>query len=454
MAPAILWFRRDLRLEDHPALLSAAKRADRVLALFVLDERLLDGAGPARRTFLYRCLRDLDAQLGGRLTVVRGKPAEVVPELAGRIGAESVHVSIDAGPYGRERDDEVQRALAEIDVEWVESGSPYAVTPGFVSKGNGEPYKVFTPFRRAWAVHGRPRPVESGGSVTEWMSEVDGVGIPADDDLAGVSLPEAGEAAALRKWRAFLDSGLDAYHQDRDRPDLAGTSGMSVYLRWGCVHPRTLLADLAGDRGHGASSYRNELAFREFYADVLWNWPRSASDNFDKRFDGIRLDTGDDAWERFSAWCAGTTGFPLVDAGMRQLRSEAWMHNRVRMLVASFLVKDLHLPWWWGARYFMEHLVDGDLASNQHGWQWAAGSGTDAAPYFRVFNPTTQAERFDPDGTYIRRHVPELREVEGKAVHQPWKLPDGPPNGYPGPMVDHAHERQEALARYAEIKNP
>ncbi|WP_258345557.1 cryptochrome/photolyase family protein [Saccharopolyspora gregorii] len=452
-APAVLWFRRDLRVRDHPALAAAARDGRRVIGVFVLDEALLAPAGPPRRTFLYRCLRELDASLGGRLLVLRGAPAQVLPELVAEVGAGSVHVSADTGPYGRERDERVRDALGEV--EWVATGSPYAVTPGRVTKRDGTAYQVFTPFRRAWDEHGRPAPADTDGSTADWLlpRKVRAAGIPADEDLGGVVLPPAGERAALERWDDFRASALTGYDRDRDRPDRAGTSRMSPYLKWGCVHPRTLLADLACEVGDGASSYRNELAFRDFYADVLWHRPDSARHNFDTRYDRIRLDTDADAWDRFGEWCAGRTGFPIVDAGMRQLLAEGWMHNRVRMVVASFLVKDLHLPWWWGARHFMRHLVDGDLASNQHGWQWAAGSGTDAAPYFRVFNPITQGTRFDPDGAYVREHVPELRGLDAKSTHRPWTLPDGPPNGYPPPIVEHGVERQEALARYGEIKN-
>ncbi|MCX2733188.1 deoxyribodipyrimidine photo-lyase [Saccharopolyspora sp. NFXS83] len=453
-APAILWFRRDLRVRDHPALAAAGDGGRRVIGVFVLDEALLAPAGPVRRTFLYRCLRELDASLGGRLLVLRGDPAEALAELVAEVGADSVHVSADAGPYGRERDERVRAALGER-VEWVATGSPYAVTPGRITKRDGTAYKVFTPFRRAWEEHGRPAPAETDESTADWWlpRKVRAAGIPEDEDLDGTVLPPAGERAALERWDDFRDFSLTGYDGDRDRPDRAGTSRMSPYLRWGCVHPRTLLADLDGGTGDGARSYRNELVFREFYADVLWHWPDSARYNFDSRFDRIRLDTGGDARERFEDWCAGRTGFPIVDAGMRQLLAVGWMHNRVRMVVASFLVKDLHLPWWWGARHFMRHLVDGDLASNQHGWQWSAGSGTDASPYFRIFNPITQGTKFDPDGSYVREHVPELRGLGAKQAHQPWTLPDGPPNGYPPPMVEHGVERQEALARYGEIKN-
>jgi deoxyribodipyrimidine photo-lyase len=443
---AVLWFRRDLRTGDHAALLAAAERSDSALGVFVLDERLLGPAGASRRNFLFDCLRSLDEQLSGRLLVARGRPVDVLPAVTRAVGASAVYVSEDCAPYGRARDDEVAAAL---DVDLVRAGSPYAVTPGRVSKQDGTPYRVFTPFYRAWLAHGWRRPADTGPSTVRWLEPPERFRVPIPDSVPhGVDLPAAGERAASLRWAAFRAGTLDGYDTQRDRPDQPGTSRMSVYLKWGCVHPRTLLADLAGA---GAERYRAELAWREFHADVLWHRPETARGNYDQRFDGVRYDSGVDADEGYAAWCAGRTGYPLVDAGMRQLLAEGWMHNRVRMVVASFLVKDLHLPWWLGARHFMRHLVDGDLASNQLNWQWVAGSGTDAAPYFRVFNPVAQGTRFDPDGDYVRRYVPELRTVAGKRVHEPWLLPGGPPDGYPTPIVEHAHERQVALSRYAEI---
>ncbi|CAL9645141.1 Deoxyribodipyrimidine photo-lyase [Actinosynnema sp. ALI-1.44] len=417
----VVWFRRDLRVADHPALLAAAERASRGLALYVLDPRLLKVAGRPRVDFLFRCLRTLDAKLGGRLMVVSGNPVEVVPEVAASVGASSVHVSADAGPYGRERDEAVGQR-----VELVRAGSPYAVTPGRVLKGDGSPYRVFSPFRKAWAEHGWRTPADTDESTVDWIEPARGERLPRGD-----LLPDVRDL-----WEEFRDERLPDYADDRNRPDLDRTSRLSAFLRWGVVHPRTLLADLGRDKGSVA--FRSELAWRDFYADVLWHQPRSARRNLDRRFDRMELDLDR---ERFAAWCEGRTGYPFVDAGMRQLLAEGWMHNRVRMVVASFLVKDLHLPWWWGARHFMKHLVDGDLASNQHGWQWVAGTGTDAAPFFRVFNPVTQGEKFDPEGDYVRRYVPELRDVPGREVHQPRD-----------PVVDHAHERAVALARYAAIK--
>jgi deoxyribodipyrimidine photo-lyase len=332
------------------------------------------------------------------------------------------------------------------------------VAPGRVRKDDGEHYRVFTPFRRAWLAHGWRRPADTGAGTVEWRDPRDRDGGPRavavpDDEPVDAELPAAGEDAAMARWREFLDGAVGRYGADRDRPDRDGTSRMSVHLKYGTVHPRTLLADLASRSSASAEAFRSELAWREFYADILFQRPDSARGNYDRAFDALPLASGKAARTAFEAWCEGRTGFPIVDAGMRQLREQAWMHNRVRMIVASFLVKDLHLPWWWGARHFMRLLVDGDLASNQHGWQWTAGSGTDASPYFRVFNPITQGERFDPDGEYVRRFVTELRDVPGKAVHQPWRLPDGIPDGYPEPMVDHRAERLEALARYEQVRS-
>jgi deoxyribodipyrimidine photo-lyase len=454
---AVVWFRRDLRVRDQPMFLAAAEAAPRALGLFVLDPALLEPAGAARCTFLYRSLRDLDAALGGKLLVVRGDPTDVVPRIAAAVDAATVHVAADFGPYGSARDEAVATALAEDNRELVRTGSPYAVAPGRVRKSDGEPFRVFTPFRRAWAQHGWRRPADTDASTLDWLDPKadDGgpraVAIP-DDESLDAELPAAGEQAAHDQWAAFIGDAVTRYGTDRDRPDKQGTSRMSVYLKYGLIHPRTLLADLASRRSESVETYRTEIAWREFYADILHQRPDSARQNYDQSFDALPVAEGQQARERFAAWCDGRTGFPIVDAGMRQLREQAWMHNRVRMIVASFLVKDLHLPWWWGARHFMRLLVDGDLASNQHGWQWTAGSGTDASPYFRVFNPITQGEKFDPDGAYVRRFVPELRGIEGRKVHQPWALPDGVPEGYPEPMVDHKAERLEALARYERVK--
>jgi deoxyribodipyrimidine photo-lyase len=282
-----------------------------------------------------------------------------------------------------------------------------------------------------------------------WARVVEGQGLP-QPPAVDAELPEPGEAAARRAARRFVERALGGYADARDRPDLDATSRLSPYLKWGCIHPRQLLARLGRSAAHDA--FRTELCWREFYADVLWHRPDTVRRAFLPAMRRMEVDTGSATDAAFRAWAGGRTGYPIVDAGMRQLAAEGWMHNRVRMIVASFLVKDLHLDWTRGARFFMEHLVDGDLASNHHGWQWVAGTGTDAAPYFRVFNPVSQGRRYDPGGDYVRRWVPELRGVAGRAVHEPWALAGGPPDGYPPRLVDHADERAEALRRYDAVR--
>lgn len=428
--PTVLWFRRDLRLRDLPALLDAAEPDGDVLACYVLDPRLRASSGPRRLQYLYDALRELDEALAGRLMVTQGRPEKRIPALAESVGASAVHVSADFTPFGRRRDNAVREALGDIAFE--ESGSPYLVSPGRVVKDNGEPYKVFTPFFGAWREHGWRAPAKSGAESANWIepTELDGrVEIPD----AGVELDlPAGEEAALRQWKKFVDDDLAGYADDRNRPDLSATSRMSAHLKFGTIHPRTMVVDLG--RGTGAQAYLRELAFRDFYAAVVNEWPDSVWWNWNNSFDAMEVNDDAEAEQAFAAWKAGRTGYPIVDAGMRQLSETGWMHNRVRMIVASFLVKDLHLPWQWGARWFLEQLVDGDMANNQHGWQWAAGTGTDAAPYFRVFNPTTQGDKFDPDGTYVRRWIPELGTAD-----------------YPDPIVDHRAERVEALRRYSAL---
>jgi deoxyribodipyrimidine photo-lyase len=444
--PTLLWFRRDLRLHDHPAVNAAADNADgaHVLACFVLDPRLEASSGRRRLQFLGDTLRQLRDDLGGRLLVTRGLPEQQIPRIAAEIEASSVHISQDFAPFGRGRDERVRAALGSVPL--VATGSPYLVSPGRVTKKDGSPYQVFTPFLSRWREVGWRAPAKSGAASARWLDpaqlRIDQCEIPdpgADLDVA------TGEGAARKLWKSFVDNGLARYGDDRNRPGAQGTSRMSAHLKFGTIHPRTLAADL-DSRGSGAQAYLRELAFRDFYADVLHHRPVSAWRNWNREFDGIATDTGAEAKRRFEAWKAGETGFPFVDAGMRQLRETGFMHNRVRMVVASFLVKDLHLPWQWGAEWFLDQLVDGDMANNQHGWQWCAGCGTDAAPYFRVFNPAKQGEKFDPSGDYIRRWVPELRSVDDVHLRRGER-----PDAYPAPIVDHGAERAEALRRFQSI---
>jgi deoxyribodipyrimidine photo-lyase len=445
----IVWFRRDLRLADHPALAAATAAHDRVVALFVHDPALAGPSGANRVAYLHATLDALDADLDGLLVERHGDPVTVVPRLAAEVEAPAVYLAEDFGPYGRRRDDLVEERLVADGRTLERVGSPYAVSPGSVFTKGGTPFKVFTPFSKAWRAHGWDQPIGAPRSARFLEGVAGGERPKTPQPTARTGLPPAGERAAHDAADAFLSEHVDDYAEARDRPDQDATSRLSPHLKYGTIHPRQLLARL-GDQ-QGPTTWASELCWREFYADVLFHWPQSARRNFAEAMDGLAWDTGKRADERFEAWTQGQTGYPIVDAGMRQLLDEGWMHNRVRMIVASFLVKDLHVDWRLGARWFLDHLVDGDLASNQHGWQWTAGTGTDAAPFFRVFNPTSQGKRFDPDGDYVRRYVPELRGIEGAAVHEP------PTAGgdlfsegvdYPAPIVDHAAERDEALARY------
>ncbi len=448
MSRTVVWFRRDLRLAENP--LTAAASADgEVVPLFVVDPAF-DRSGAARRAFMADALRSLGASMGGALVYRHGDPITTVPAFAAEVGAALVIVSDDFGPYGRRRDAAVADRLATDGRTLRRVGSPYVHAPGSVRKDDGTPYAVFTPFSRRWQMLTAPERVAESHD-TDWYGApavpCDG---PPERPDPGHDLPVADEVTAHRMFDEFdRRGGLDHYADDRNVPAIEGTSRMSPYLRWGIVHPNQLIHRLRPMPSHDV--FRSELCWRDFYADILATRPETAWTNLKPQMNAMPVDTDERARSRFDAWAAGTTGYPIVDAGMRQLLATGWMHNRVRMVVASFLIKDLHLPWQWGARHFMRHLIDGDLASNNHGWQWAAGTGTDAAPYFRIFNPVSQSERFDADGEYIRRWVTELAHTPANAIHAPWASKRGIPLGYQAPIVDHADERAEALARYSMV---
>ncbi len=442
---SVMWFRRDLRLTDNEALVAAA-RAGSVTPLFVIDPKFFERSGAPRLAFLLRNLHELNKSMDGALVVRTGDPIDVVPAVAREVGATRVFAAKDFAPYGQVRDVQVDTALRKVGAELCSVGSVYAVDPGSVRKADNTPYAVFTPFSKIWLAQGWSTPLPQPKVVWHGVPSVTSEDLPAEPECAA-ALPPAGEHAAWTLWESFRDSALNGYADTRNNPDVNGTSQLSPYLRFGIVHPRSLLAELGDSKSHAV--FRSELCWREFYADVLFHQPRTVWENLQPKMNKMTHDTGADAVTRFEVWCRGETGFPIVDAGMKQMLATGWMHNRVRMIVASFLVKDLHLPWQWGAKFFMRHLVDGDIASNNHGWQWTAGTGTDASPYFRIFNPISQGERFDPQGSFVRQWIPELRELENDAVHSPWTL--GLLNPYIPPMVDHAEERLISLDRYKAV---
>ena len=441
---SIIWFRRDLRISDHPSLLAAIEEADAIVPVFILDKTLIDATGTKRLAYLANSLRALDESLNNSLHVMVGDQVEVLKELMKRYEATTVHISQEFEPYGVARDARVEAAGINL----VRTGSPYAVAPGRVRKpSDGLNYRVYTPFYNAWCVHGWRKPAETPKKINTVKPLESDRNFPTWQLPAGTSITEAGEKAAFKRWEWFQKNGLDNYDEARNMAGIDGTSKLSAHLKWGEIHPRTLLANLGESKAH--TVFRKEIAWREFYADVLHNNPHTENEYYAERFAEMRYNKPDAAFE---AWKQGRTGYPFVDAAMRQLVTEGWMHNRTRMVVASFLVKDLHLEWQLGADFFKEHLVDFDVASNAHGWQWTAGCGTDASPYYRVFNPIEQGKRFDEKGDYIRKYVPELAHLSASEIHEPWLFLDGYSNNYPERIVDHAVERLDSLARLQEIK--
>lgn len=463
----IHWFRRDLRLSDNTAL-NAALAVGHVVPVFIIDPALLRGDrfSPARFSFLLDGLVALDRDLrarGSGLVVRVGDPRAVLPELVEQTGAAAVFANRDYTPFAVRRDAQVAAAL----------GCPLHLhddlllhSPGEIRTKEGRPYTVFTPFKRAWLALPKRVATTSGGCFAD-RDAIEGGPIPTPADL-GVTvwpgrLPPAGEAAAQRRLEAFTRAAIYGYREQRNQlfadpfaEDAPPTSGLSPYLRFGMLSPRQAYAAAvesknrttrASDRD-SADVWISELIWRDFYNHILAHFPHVLTRHFRPEYEVVPFRRGGDDLAR---WQAGTTGYPVVDAAMRQLAAIGWMHNRARMIVASFLTKHLLIHWKAGDDHFMRHLLDGDPAANNGGWQWAAGTGTDAQPYFRIFNPVSQSQQFDPTGAYIRHFVPELRAVPDRLIHTPWLMPT-PPKDYPLPIVDHALARQRALEAFKALK--
>ncbi len=413
--------------------------------------------------FLLSALRSLDEELrrlGRPLVVRRGEPLLALQQIREEADAGPVFAQADSSPYAQRRD---SRVASQLPVEW--TGTSAIRPPGSVLKADGDPYVVYSPFRDRWEEGDLPRPEDLLPPPTS---------LPAGPQLAAEAVPDdpphedtegfpASESAARKRLHQFVagDRGLQEYADMRDRVDMAGTSRLSPYLRFGLLSPREVfvtaqarLSDLedASER-RGARTWLDEMIWRDFYLHILHFFPQARLRSFRAKYRGLPWQNDEAAFE---AWKAGQTGYPFVDAAMRQLFTSGWMHNRARMVTASFLVKDLLIDWRWGERYFMQQLLDGDPASNNGGWQWAAGTGTDAAPYFRIFNPIRQGEKHDPEGRYIRRWLPELEGVPDKFIHEPWKMSPAEQRkascligeDYPEPIVDHGQARERALHAY------
>ena len=450
----IFWFRRDRRLGDNLALNGCAQAAIKdgdktVIPVFWANDKDFQSLSGIRQHSLSESLVALDASMEKSLQVVLSPDMSGLVDFAKKQKVHFIHATESFDPEGIAEQRSLAAKLRGTGVELILEDSYYAVKPGTVVKpSDGTAYRVYTPFFRAWFQIGWPAPAKLAKGFV-WAARKGASQVPKPTKPSPIAV-RAGEKFALETFKRFQKKSLYDYSDNRNRADMSGTSHLSHALAHGEIHPRTLLAELSDVEGHLV--FRKEIAWREFYADVLFRNQHTIDDYYEPRYKNMRYDTGAKAKAKLERWQQGKTGFPMVDAGMRQLLATGWMHNRVRMIVASFLIKDLHLEWQQGARWFEENLSDFDPASNSHGWQWTAGCGTDASPYYRVFNPILQGYKFDPNGDYVRKFIPELSHLAGKEVHEPWSLVDGLVNGYPEPMLDHGAERDESLARLKEIK--
>ncbi len=471
MSTALVWFRRDLRCHDHAALRQALLAHERVHCAFVFDTVILAPLPRRDRRveFILRAVEELAAALramGGDLIVRRGDPREEIPRLAAELGATAVYANRDYEPAAIARDAEVNRRLASADSCLLDFKDQVIFERDEVMTQGGTPFSVFTPYRNAWLKRLRPADLDPqaieplAGSLAapragDRLPSLEELGFVATD-LAALRLP-TGMSGAQMLFRDFAER-IDDYAAKRDFPAQKGCSYLSAHLRFGTVSIRQLAAYAHAQSGRGAATWLSELIWRDFYHAILWHHPRVVSGCFKPEFDALHWD---DAPELLAAWQAGRTGYPLVDAAMRQLDQAGWMHNRLRMVTASFLMKDLGIDWRRGEAWFAEKLLDFDLAANNGGWQWAASTGCDAQPWFRIFNPVTQSEKFDPEGRFILRYVPELSRVPIKHIHAPWRMNVADQAGcgviigrdYPAPVVDHAVARERTLGRYKSIRS-
>ena len=481
-ASVLVWFRRDLRLDDHTALSHALRHSDQVFGVFVFDTTILGKLPPQDRrvAFIHASVQELDATWreraalpGAGLLVRHGEAAHEIVELAQQLGVQAVFIHHDDEPEALARDAQVIGALANVGISFQSFKDHVVFERSEVLTQGGNPYGVFTPYKNAWLkkvtphdLAERPTPIEPGQlaavpkALQKEMPSLKAMGFE-DMDLAALHIhPGVSGAQALLK---DFDKRMSHYEDTRNFPAVKGPSYLSVHLRFGTVsirqlarlaHPRAMKGDA------GAQTWLSELIWRDFYHQVLHHHPHVVSRSFKPEYDQIHWDKDKQAKALFAAWCEGRTGYPLVDAAMAQINQSGYMHNRLRMVVASFLVKDLGIDWRWGEAYFAQHLIDFDLAANNGGWQWASSSGCDAQPYFRIFNPINQSEKFDPQGKFIKRYLPQLAGLSDKSIHAPWLAKPlelqaaGVALGknYPLPVVDHAQARAKTLLRYSVVK--
>ena len=465
------WLRRDLRLHDNLALHAALATGAKVLPVFVLDPSLLcsERMGLPRLKFMLAGLAALGEslrELGGELLIQQGEPRTVLSQVVRSFGAAAVYANRDYTPFAVQRDRSVANAL-DVPLHLFDDAMVHP--PGQTLKADGSPFVVYSPYKRQWLV--LPKPEVVSYSIREGqlhhLPGIERQPMPSLADLgfgSTINVPVAGEAEAARRLARFTGGAVFDYSVQRDilavDPFADGgegaTSGLSPYFRFGMLSPRQAYHAAQSARSAAASAsqresvdaWMSELAWRDFYMHILFHFPRVHNSSFRPEYEQVDFR---EAPEELKAWQEGRTGFPVVDAAMRQLNSIGWMHNRARMIVASFLTKDLLISWREGEAFFMKQLIDGDPAANNGGWQWSAGTGTDAQPYFRIFNPVSQSKKFDPQGSYIRRWLPELQAVPDSFIHEPWTM-ESPPKDYPPRIVDHPMARERALAAFRAVK--
>lgn len=452
----LVWIRRDLRLRDHKALAQASQECEGIAVVFVFDPIILKRlkASDRRLSFLHESLTELDSELrekGSRLLVRHGDPKIEIPRLAKQLGAQKVFANKDYEPYAKARDSHVQRTLRAEGIEF-ESFKDQVIFESreVLTKSDGT-FRVFTPYKNAWLEKLRSSDLEEAKVQRNAFLPASALkGLVQDFSLSELGFQKtelwlkAGETAALARLKRFQNK-IDDYKKARDFPSVDGTSGLSVHLRFGTISTRACAREALLHKSEGASTWLNELIWRDFYHMILDQNPYVAEGSFKKECDRIHWPG---SMDHFEAWCEGRTGYPIVDAAMRHFNETGWMHNRLRMIVASFLTKDLLVDWRLGEAYFAENLLDFDLAANNGGWQWSASTGCDAQPYFRIFNPSSQSEKFDPEGKFIRTQIPELKNE--KNIHAPEA--DSLFSKYPAPIVSHSAQRAKALALFKDLK--
>lgn len=470
---ALFWHRRDLRTSDNVGLSAAVQRWPRVVGVFCLDAALLqpEEVAAVRVAYLLGCLQALQAQyaqLGSQLLVLKGQPEQAISQLATQLQAGSVYWNLDVEPYAQTRDRKVEETLKEAGIPTQTFWDQLLHAPDAIQTTSQQPYTVYTPFWRNWSSRPKASPLPDlehlTGLTAEELAQAKSTGIVAIPSLKDLGFPpvdalflEPGPAPALAQLETFTQGSITNYQEQRNLPSLVGTSQLSPALKFGAIGIRTVwaatltaLEDVRSDEVRASiQTWQQELAWREFYQQAMYHFPELAEGPYRRQWNYFPWENNLD---QFQAWCAGQTGYPIVDAAMRQLNQTGWMHNRCRMIVASFLTKDLIINWQWGERYFMQKLIDGDLSANNGGWQWSASSGMDPKP-LRIFNPTTQTQKFDPEGDYIRQWVPELRSADTADLVTGKLSPlDCHQLGYPSPIVDHNQQQRSFKARYQLLK--